>query len=1230
MRLFLDLQSIQGESGARGIGRYSFHFARALVQGGGQHEIWLGLTDRLPIPWDKVAAIRGDSIPRDRVVTIAMLPQCAEMDPANHARARANEKIREAAIANLRPDIVHVGSLFEGYTEDKATSVAAFESGLRTAVTLYDLIPLIGRDQYLRNGPVRDWYMRKIESLKNAAGLLAISESAKREAVEHLRIPAERVGVVHPGVDTRFWAARAAVDRDGLRSTFGLEKPFLMYTGGDDARKNVERLVEAFARLSPAVREKRQLVILTAHGTSSHRAIVERTRRLGLAERQVVLPGIVSDDDLRLLYQAAELFVFPSLHEGFGLPILEAMACGTPVIASNSSGMPEIVVRRDALFDPANPASIAAKIEEVLSTPALLQGLSENSALQARRFSWQRSAEQAWRAFEAIVLAPKASSPARRRSKPKLAYFSPLPPVRSGISDYSAELLPALARHYEIDAIVDQDGVDDQWIAGNIPLRKPSWFAEHAHEFDRVVYNVGNSAFHEYMLEPATSRPGVVILHDVFISNLVRYLGGKLGSSEWSRRLYAAHGISALRRFPTMAESESGAKIFPLNLPVVEHATGVIVHSAHAIDLVRSFLREDSGAAITRVPFARRLGGARDRSAARQGLGIQADETLVCSFGRLAPVKLAHRLVEVWRRHGLADRPKLRLVFVGDLPQRSPYHQELRKAIGEAERIQVTGHVEPPVYQAYLAACDLAVQLRTGSRGETSASAHDCLANGVPLIVNAHGSMAEMPDDVVFKIPDDFADAQLADALTTLIDSPERRPPLGKKGLDFSRAHHDPEEVAKLIRDAVEMFAVDSPNGRMARLAREITDPAGGLVGSDLVQSSIVLSSNAKTVRPRQILLDVSELSRTDRKTGIERVAGNLVDHLTQLDRHERMELVTAGVEVRYARSFAARRLGLPAFGPDRPVMMSSGDRFLGLEINAAMSPDLFETFRRRNVESCFVIYDILPVTHPNFFLPSILPTFARWLNAIVTHADAVVCISRSVADALHVWLEEVRPSRLSPLKIGVFSLGADFGGTSLTEKPSVEAEAVINALRGRKSVLMVGTIEPRKGHDQALAGFEQLWKRGSDTSLVIVGKAGWMTETLTRRIRAHPEHGKRLFWLEGATDADLALLYKSADLFLACSWAEGFGLPLVEAARHGLPILARDIPVFREVGAPDTGFFAGEDGAALGDTIHEVLSSARRTADPAAHSALTTWRESARQLLSVIEGNFWYRVWPG
>ncbi|GIX26083.1 MAG: hypothetical protein KatS3mg122_3314 [Caldimonas sp.] len=283
-----------------------------------------------------------------------------------------------------------------------------------------------------------------------------------------------------------------------------------------------------------------------------------------------------------------------------------------------------------------------------------------------------------------------------------------------------------------------------------------------------------------------------------------------------------------------------------------------------------------------------------------------------------------------------------------------------------------------------------------------------------------------------------------------------------------------------------------------------------------------------------------------------------------------------------------------------------------------------------RGVKLWFVVYDLLPILFPQGFPEGAPQGHRRWFEAI-GRFDGLACISRAVADEVAAQLAQSRPGRERALPIGWFHLGADVVHSQPSFGLPADAQQVLKALQRRPTFLMVGTLEPRKGHAQTLEAFEQIWAQGSDANLAIVGKQGWMVEALVDRLRGHPEHGKRLFWLEGISDEYLEKVYAASTCLIAASYGEGFGLPLIEAAQHRLPIIARDIPVFREVAGEHAFFFANDkDPTVIAKAVRAWLDLHRAGRAPSSQAMpWLTWEQSARHLLDIVlERVQPYRTW--
>jgi hypothetical protein len=282
---------------------------------------------------------------------------------------------------------------------------------------------------------------------------------------------------------------------------------------------------------------------------------------------------------------------------------------------------------------------------------------------------------------------------------------------------------------------------------------------------------------------------------------------------------------------------------------------------------------------------------------------------------------------------------------------------------------------------------------------------------------------------------------------------------------------------------------------------------------------------------------------------------------------------------------------------------------------------------RNNGVEDHFIVYDLLPVLMPEKFPEGAEQIHDQWLTAIAM-ADGLICISRAVADELVEWLDEHGTSRQRPLKIGWFHLGADVM-QSMPTRDGHHASQSFGFMGQGPTFLMVGTLEPRKGHAQTIAAFEKLWADGHDVNLVIVGKQGWNVDKLIKSIKANSELGKRLLWLSSVSDDQLETLYATADCLIAASEGEGFGLPLVEAAQHRLPIFARGLPVFREVAGDSAFFFDGADAASMSRSLQLWLDQFAQGATPRSDDMRwLTWKQSTSQLLSTIIDNDWYHMW--
>ena len=827
MRVVLDLQGSQTESRYRGIGRYSISLAQAIVRQAGNHEIFVVLNSRLDDSVVDLLQTFSALIPEENIRIFDVPTPLAEDRKENWWRNRAAEKIREDFIQRIKPDVVLVTSLFEGFSDNAVTSIGAYCNDKNTAVVLYDLIPYLNPAHYLPTQLHEEYYDRKIRSLQSAGLLLAISDASRQEVIKALGVEPDKVINISAAIDEKFGQdCQPRGDLGELFQQLGISRKMVLYVpGGFDKRKNFEGLIKAYSLLDAGTRENHQLVIASRLDNYQRDQLNRARIESGLNADELVLTGYLKDSDLTSLYSEATLFVFPSTHEGFGLPILEAMTCGAPVIGSNATSIPEVIGLPDALFDPASPSSIAEQMQCVLSDPVYQQRLREHGAIQAKKFSWDDCAKKA-----------------------------------------------------------------------------------------------------------------ILALED----------------------------------------------------------------------------------------FARRL-----------------------------------------KSPSVPDDPETLLRAIAEIPYTE--------------------------------------------NGPTE------------------GDLGAIAECIAFNLP---------------------------------------------------------PN------------------------------------RARELLLDVSVIVHSDARSGIQRVVRSL---LLELLSHPPENIVVRPIyfykgAYRYANEFALKITDQPIYrGGDYVVEFHQGDTYLALDLLAHLTTELqgiYSILRRRGIRLYFLVYDLLLIQHPEWWPRGTGQAFDEWLTSICEVATGLMCISNSVAAEVREWLEKNPPKHKKIPAIHSFHLGADVENSVPTRGMPNNASDVFETLAIRKTFLTVGTLEPRKGHAQMLAAFDQLWQRGIDVNFVIVGKCGWLVDDMVKKIRSHAELNRRLFWLEGISDEYLEKIYASSDCLIAASEGEGFGLPLIEAAQHKKPIIVRDIPVFREVAQNHAFYFSGTTPENLALAIDGWLGLCEQGLVPSSeHMSWLTWKQSAALL---------------
>ncbi|MES2142200.1 MAG: FkbM family methyltransferase [Pseudomonadota bacterium] len=1036
MRIIIDLQSAQGISRNRGIARYSLELSKALIRQASMHEFYLLLNANCSNTIESVRNIFKNLIPQKQIKVFETPKKISGHDHKNYWRIQASEKIREHFLDSLAPDIVYISSPFEGWIDDAPISIGHLNHNYLTVSTLYDLIPFIYPDFYIKNSGAPHFFVKKMQFLKQLDFLLTISDSTSREAIELLSFPSDRIANCSVGVDNKFMSCAKSGEKLHELREYGIKREFIFYIGGFDFRKNVRSLVEAFSLLPAELRKKYQLVIIvtSAESTIAHFAYAFCTH-FKLSSDEVIFINYVPEDKLIILYSLCSLFVFPSLHEGFGLPIIEAMACGAPVISSNVSSMPEATGCPEALFDPKTPQTIAKKITEVLTNKDFQNFLKEHGEKHAKKFTWENTAKKALQVLERLYETKttlKKTQPSYH--KKKLAYISPLPAEKTGISDYSAQVIPELACFYEIILITNQTTIEDDWLKANFPIKNVTWFINHADLFDIVLYQFGNSYFHHYMLDLLNVYPGIVVLHDFFLSGLFHWVDVSLPSKKhiFYRALYDSHGFSGLAHHQIKGRAET-MKLYPCNISVLKRALGIITHSKHAISLAEKWygpLIAPRCIAVSPPHLAQTILNS-DQKKARTNLGFSQNDFLICSFGYLHPNKLNHRLISACLTSLLINKNNLHLIFIGERYS-GDYDEKLLNLItlnNLQKRVHFANFVKEDFMKNYLLATDIAVQLRTDSRGETSASILNCLSHGIPTIANNHGSIREISDQAMLKLNDKFTDEELSKAIHNLYKNINLCKKLSANALDYIRKYHHPAETGKQYYNAIEYSYQNNENFKEKHLIQNLSKNIIQQPNEeDLLAVANAISANRSAIGSPRLLIDISVLKESINHTNEVHI-NLLLELITSSIPDLRIEAIYYNVindQYYHATDFFAQRLHFSEKTlQDTPLEISPKDMLLifNLSSKTIMQSTLnIENWHAKGIK----VYFLFSIENMNekiiFSKPQNLEIQTN-LKKLATLADGFVGLEKEVLPMLRLWLNSISIKRSNPPKIGCLDI---------------------------------------------------------------------------------------------------------------------------------------------------------------------------------------------------------------
>jgi len=606
-------------------------------------------------------------------------------------------------------------------------------TGVRCIATLHDLIPYVFKTHYLDSWEPahRRAYINRLRELESAYDrLVANSQATRNDFLAELSITPDKIVVSGCGVDPAlFWPLK-----QGAKSS---RNPYILYIGGFDPRKNMMGALEAFAtftakleRVGPAPR----MVVICAKDAVAEAGFMAKAHKLGVAHL-VELTGFVTDADLARYLRSAHLFFFPSLYEGFGLPLAEAMACGVPVVTSNVASMPEVCGDLGYYADPNDPIAMAEMLYKAWG--GRCKNLLPDMRLveRASRYTWERAAQ----VFRGVFASPGIGYPGERPTR-RVAMLTPWPGQPSGVAVFAKKLASTLQEYCSLQVFAPQDPSVEKGVGTLEQFRRSgkSW--------DQVIYHIGNNTLHENIYAIAWDTPGTVVLHDINIHPM-------LWSSHLrnpSRNLYQlALTAEGQDGFDAWRKIKAGGQPDLLDLHL---STGlgrrnkcILVHSRWAARRLRErgVTVAAHHLATEEVPMNRDIG-----SSLNAGNGIR-----VGCFGYINRHKRVDSVAAACARLAQAGFP-IELWLVGAVNDENCSLSKLRE-LAQGLTIHHHARTSDEEFESLLKAMDIVVNLRYPTMGESSATLYHALALQKATIVSDHAQFSELPASLVSKIVPD-------------------------------------------------------------------------------------------------------------------------------------------------------------------------------------------------------------------------------------------------------------------------------------------------------------------------------------------------------------------------------------------------------------------------------------------------------------------------------------------
>jgi glycosyltransferase involved in cell wall biosynthesis len=1224
-RILIDCSSMQTASFGRGIGKYANNLIYGLLEIKNPVSEYILLFDaNLPVPTNVLTYVRS----KHQDVEIRYWKSLWGTDFADTNTDievvkeinRLNKLLYKKVVSEMNATKLVITSLFEGFYSLSRNYADADYLGISVIVIGYDTIQrqinLSDSDLDLR---YKAHVSERYSELRLATSVMCISKTTIQDF--------NGVGFLNNVNPVPLYGGISKLPQKIFRSV-SRSVHFCCF-GNDEIRKNTEFVIDELLRFYEIQKLSFNLTII---GQIRDERILAKIKNFSKSTSVIIkIQSNWTDQQINEYFAEFDpLMILPSVVEGLDMPLLESMSSGLRMLISDIPVHREIVDWNfDGFF---SPIQRGALVEALVSEPIDFEKyrISDSQLEQAlEKFTWGNAAKTL--IIETLKLAGPIGQSAEFHSVGKLAIVAPMPNQETGIADYVENQIEAILRYsvYSVEIYTespDRNFQDDP----RVKYFDPSKLRENYEKYDAVFYHLGNSFFHNFQIELIESMPGLIFLHDVNLDGWFKSLSVSTNDfSSYLGRLIEDAGYGAYVKYLESPGTSNGEIGFSL----IKRARGVIVHNNYAKDLLTK-MYPNLALKIDVIPLAKESSVSRLKTMRlRNSLNIPKDAILFSSFGMVSEEKMTLEIIEAFKKLDLEGNRDIFLLVIGEM-HLGDYGSHLKEVVDSNPKIMFIDRVSKKLYNEWLENVDVSLQLRQRSKGETSGALLDCLAAGIPTIINAHGPNAEYFGNVCVVLEEFFSGDDLVKEMRSLALDNSLRNSLSENALEFVSAKHGYRSMWLKTDRVLKELDGDSLVNRKYQLVREISHTAKRIQSDFIRERFIASASSAVEVvyppvqRVPRIYIDISASANSGRITGIERVTQNLLLNVlfSAGKSFEVIPVKLSGPHSEFyetAFNWMSGLYGTSVKVTEYQVNFSKGDILIISDFSGSLlssfvnrEPEGLRVAKLNDAKIFVLIHDLLPLTHPQFFPERVVEEFEDWFDS-VTKLSPQFVVSTEWG---HSELRRVLSLTESTSKILVNPFGSDH---LIRQTANLKTETQCESFK----FLMVGTLEPRKGYEEVLQVFDFFHNAGHDFRLTIVGREGWLGESTRDRdriksilnlITSSKGFNGKFSWKNDVSDQELLHEYESASYLIQASHAEGFGLPIVEARSHGIQVIARDIPVFREIAGDSITYFKDKDH--LTEIVDKILTKSAPDIQKSKNLKLNDWKSFAEHLIANLK----------